>query len=351
MTRAKAAHLSNPMNESSMTTGTDPQKISQNTIAHLLMLAVVVLWGAMFVLIKVALEVISPQWFNAVRMMIAFACLALVYRKQFRHLTREAWIFGAAAGASLAVGYVFQTQGLVYTTATNSAFITALVVVIVPILATIPGMRPPDHDTPEWTAWAGAVVALLGVALLTLPANAPWTTLFTAGGKQGLGNLLTLFCAVGFSLYVIALAHASGRARFEQLILLQIGFAMVFLTIGALIMEPIRMDSLLHMIAPGGALRQPLVPISLVVTGVLATAVAFGIQTWAQQVIPAANIAVILTLEPVFAWLTAFLVLNEKLKFRPGVGAILVLLGIVTAEILPRWRRRQSRANSAALRI
>ncbi|MGA8289639.1 MAG: DMT family transporter, partial [Acidobacteriaceae bacterium] len=292
--------------------------------------------------------VVPPQWFNAIRMMIAFACLGLMYRKEFRHLSREAWIFGAAAGASLALGYVFQTQGLLYTTATNSAFITALVVVIVPILATIPGILPPGHDTPEWTAWAGAVVALLGVALLTMPENAPWTTLFTAGGKEGFGNLLSLFCAVGFSLYVLALAHASGRARFQQLILLQIGFAMFFLTIGALIMEPVRIDSLTQLVAPGGVLRQPLVSIYLLVAGVLATALAFGVQTWAQQVIPAANIAVILTLEPVFAWLTAFLFLNEKLKLRPGMGAILVLLGIVTAEILPRWRRRNQRSQATA---
>ena len=337
------------MNDASMTTaGTGSQKISRNAAAHLLMLAVVMLWGAMFVLIKVAIDVVPPQWFNAVRMMIAFVCLGLIYRKEFRRLTREAWIFGAAAGASLALGYVFQTQGLVYTTATNSAFITALVVVIVPVLASIPGIRPPGHNTPEWTAWAGAVVALLGVALLTLPENTPWTTLFTAGGKEGFGNLLTLFCAVGFSLYVLALAHASGRARFQQLILLQIGFAMVFLTIGALIMEPVRMDSLTQLVVQGGALRQPLVPISLLVAGVLATALAFGVQTWAQQVIPAANIAVILTLEPVFAWLTAFLVLKEKLKLRPGMGAILVLLGIVTAEILPRWRRRNQRSRATA---
>ena len=331
-----------------MTVGAGSQKISRNAMAHLLMLAVVMLWGAMFVLIKVAIDVVPPQWFNAIRMMIAFACLGLMYRKEFRHLSREAWIFGAAAGASLALGYVFQTQGLLYTTATNSAFITALVVVIVPILATIPGIRPPGHNTPEWTAWAGAVVALLGVALLTMPENAPWTTLFTAGGKEGFGNLLSLFCAVGFSLYVLALAHASGRARFQQLILLQIGFAMFFLTIGALIMEPVRIDSLTQLVAPGGVLRQPLVSIYLLVAGVLATALAFGVQTWAQQVIPAANIAVILTLEPVFAWLTAFLFLNEKLKLRPGMGAILVLLGIVTAEILPRWRRRNQRSQATA---
>ncbi|HZC44125.1 MAG TPA: DMT family transporter [Acidobacteriaceae bacterium] len=324
-------------------TGAGSGRVSQNAMAHFLMVAVVMLWGAMFVLIKVAVDVIAPQWFNAIRMMIAFLCLALIYRKQLRQLTREAWLFGGLAGASLALGYVFQTQGIVYTTATNSAFITALVVVIVPILASIPGLRPPGHDTPEWTAWAGALVALMGVALLTLPENAPWTMLFAAGGKEGLGNLLTLFCAVGFSLYVIALAHASGRARFEQLILLQIGFAMVLLTIAALIMEPVRMNSIPHLLAPGGLLRQPFVPISLLIAGILATALAFGVQTWAQQVIPAANIAVILTLEPVFAWLTAFLVLKEKLKVRPGMGAILVLLGIVTAEILPRWRKRTQR--------
>jgi drug/metabolite transporter (DMT)-like permease len=329
------------MNQPSMTTGAGSQKISRNAVAHLLMLAVVMLWGAMFVLIKVAMDVISPQWFNAIRMMIAFACLALIYRKQFRQLTREAWVFGAAAGGSLAIGYVFQTQGLVYTSATNSAFITALVVVIVPLLASIPGLRPPGANPPGWPAWTGALVALLGVGLLTIPAHSHWTALFQAGGQESFGNLLTLFCAVGFSLYVIALAHASGRANFESLILLQIGFAMVILTIGALIMEPLRIDVLAHLAAPGGALRQPFVPISLLVTGVLATAVAFGVQTWAQQEIPAANIAVILTLEPVFAWLTAFVVLREKLELRRGMGAMLVLCGIFAAEILPRWRQRK----------
>ena len=189
---------------------------------------------------------------------------------------------------------------------------------------------------------------IAGSRIVEMPENAPWTTLFTAGGKEGFGNLLSLFCAVGFSLYVLALAHASGRARFQQLILLQIGFAMFFLTIGVFIMEPVRIDSLTQLVAPGGVLRQPLVSIYLLVAGVLATALAFGVQTWAQQVIPAANIAVILTLEPVFAWLTAFLFLNEKLKLRPGMGAILVLLGIVTAEILPRWRRRNQRSQATA---
>ncbi len=315
-------------------------RISRNLLAHLLMFAVVMLWGATFVLIKEALADIAPQWFNALRNILAFACLALVYRKEWRHLTPSAWLFGAAAGGSLAIGYVFQTQGLAYTTPTNSAFITALVVVMVPLMATVPWLRAPGTGAPGWPAWAGALLALFGVALLTAPAHARWTLLFAGSGKESLGNLLTLFCALGFSLYVIALAHASGRVRFEQLILLQIGFAMVFLTAAAFLLEPPRPDALAHAFLPGSPLMQPLVQVALVVTAVLGTAVAFGVQTWAQQVIPAANMAVILTLEPVFAWLTAFVVLRERLEPRRCIGALLVLSGIFAAEILPRWRQR-----------
>lgn len=321
-------------------TGPAWSKFSRSAIAHLLMFAVVMVWGATFVLVKEALADIAPQWFNALRMFLAFVCLALVYFGQWRQLTRQAWLFGAAAGACLAGGYVFQTQGLADTTSVNSAFITSLVVVIVPLLATIPWLRPPGAGAPEWPAWTGAFLALLGVGLLTLPSRARWALLFSTGGKENLGNLLTLFCALGFSLYVITLAHASGRAHFKQLLLLQIGFAMVFLTVAALILEPPRPHALAHAFLPGSPLRQPVVQFALLVTAVLATAVAFGVQTWAQQVIPAANIAVILTLEPVFAWLTAFVVLRERLGLRRCLGALLILAGILAAEILPRWRQR-----------
>ena len=315
--------------------------MSRNALAHLLMFAVVMLWGATFVLVKEAIADIAPQWFNALRMLLAFGCLALFYRREWLRLTAQAWRFGAAAGASLACGYLFQTQGLTFTTPTNSAFITALTVVIVPILATLPWLRPPGTKAPRWTVWTGALLALLGVALLTVSPHAQWAQMFTAGGKESLGNLLTLFCALGFSFYVIVLAHAAGRARFEQLILLQIGFAAIFLTVGALLLEPPRPHALALAILPGSPLRQPLVEFALGVTAILSTAASFGVQTWAQEVIPAANIAVILTLEPVFAWLTAFVVLGERLEARRGLGALLVLSGIFAAEILPRWRQRR----------
>jgi len=314
-------------------------KLSRNALAHLLMFAMVVIWGTMFVLVKEALAYIGPQWFNALRMALAFLCLALVYRRQWSRLTRAAWIAGAAAGGAMAAGFFFQTQGLLYTSATNSAFLTALVVVFVPFLASIPGLRPAGGGLPSAPAWAGALLALLGVALLTTPAHTPWLRLLHSLNH---GDVLSLACAVGFALQIIALDRAAVRVRFDQLTLLQVGFAMVFLTVAALITEPPGAPA--HFLAAARPLLHPIVLLALAASGILATALAFSVQTWAQQVIPATNIAIIVTLEPVFAWLTALLVLGEGLDLRRTLGALLVVSGILAAEILPRWRARLQRS-------
>lgn len=312
-------------------------KISRNALAHLLMLAMVMLWGAMFVLIKEALLLIEPQWFNALRMTLAFACLAVFYRAQWRKLTRASWMAGMAAGAAMAAGFFFQTQGLLYTTATNSAFLTALVVVLVPFLTLLPGLRSPGAGLPSWTAWMGALLAFAGVALLTTPAHTPWAHIT---GNLNRGDLMTIVCAVGFALQIIAIDRGTKAVGFEQISLLQIGFAMVILTLAAFTVEPPGPGAVPRLFSAASPLAMPLVMISVAVAGVFATALAFTVQTWSQQVIPPTNMAVILTLEPVFAWLTAFLVLHERMQVRRATGALLVLAGIVAAEVMPRWRGR-----------
>jgi drug/metabolite transporter (DMT)-like permease len=120
---------------------------------------------------------------------------------------------------------------------------------------------------------------------------------------------------------------------FRQVAMLQIGFAMAFLALSAAATHPFGSSS--GVTRWSGALLA-----ALLVTGVLATAVAFSVQTWAQQILPPANIAVILALEPVFAWLTAFLLMQERLQFRRAAGATLVLSGILSTELLQRWRGR-----------
>jgi len=75
--------------------------------------------------------------------------------------------------------------------------------------------------------------------------------------------------------------------------------------------------------------------VALAITAVLATAAAFSIQSWAQSVLPATHMALLLTLEPAFAWVTSFLVMGERLGLRPALGALIILAGIALTELMP----------------
>jgi drug/metabolite transporter (DMT)-like permease len=285
----------------------------QSFRAHGLLLAVAALWGATFVLIKDALQDASPLAFNLVRMSIASLCLVAVYRKHLRRITRGSLAAGATVGACLAAGYQFQTAGLARTTPSKSAFITGMVVVLVPLLSAIPGLRSKEMHAPRWNAWGGAILAFGGIILLTTP----------AGMVSGinLGDVLTLCCAIGFALHVIALSHTSSRIDLPQLATLQVGFCTLYMVATL----PLGGHLYLHLTAR--------LVIALLIAGVLATAAAFTIQSWAQQHMPPTHTALILAMEPVFAWITSFLMIGERLHARAAVGAVLVLAGIALTEL------------------
>ena len=286
--------------------------------AHVLLLAVVVVWGSTFVLVKHALGDISPLLFNLLRMALAFLCLAALYRGHFRRMSGRSLASGAVVGFCLAMGYDFQTAGLRLTTPSKSAFITGMVVVLVPLLSMVPGLRVRHTGAPRWNAWLGALVAFWGILLLTTPAGATFDF-----SSIGMGDLLTFGCALGFSLHVLALAHCSPRVDFEQLAILQIGFCTLFM--GASL--PVLEHPWVHW--------TPRVFLALGITAVLATAVAFAVQTWAQRVLPATHTALILALEPVFAWLTSWALLGQGLGRRGTFGALLILAGIAVTEFIP----------------
>jgi drug/metabolite transporter (DMT)-like permease len=297
--------------------------LSRSLRAHILLIAVVAIWGSTFVVVKSALADVSPLLFNFIRMTLAFLCLALFYRGHFGRMNRRSLLAGAIVGFCLAMGYQFQTAGLRLTTPSKSAFITGMVVVLVPMLSAIPALRPRGARIPQWNAWAGALVAFTGIVLLTTPAGSAF-----AFRSISLGDLLTLGCALGFSLHVLALAHLSPRVPFEQLAVLQVGFCAVFMAASLpLIEHPWMRPSLLH--------PSPHVLIALLVTAILATATAFTVQSWAQKYLPATHTALILALEPVFAWLTSFLVYGERLGRRGASGALLILAGIALTELIP----------------
>jgi drug/metabolite transporter (DMT)-like permease len=301
--------------------------------AYLLMLFVVAVWGSTFVLIKSALVDATPAAFNLVRMSLAFVVLAVVYHRSWRGLRAWQLAAGALVGLCLATGYQFQTTGLARTTPSKSAFITGLVVVLVPLFSAIPGLCPPGARSPRWNAFAGAALAFIGIILLTAPAatsSSPtsalgivasfmpdWTSINT-------GDLLTLGCAVGFALHCIALSHVSPRLDFRPLAVLQVGFCALFMAASLPLIEHPHITWTARLC------------IALAIAAVLATAAAFAIQSWAQSVLPSTHIALLLTMEPVFAWITSFAIMGERLGMRPAAGALLILAAIALTELVPQ---------------
>jgi drug/metabolite transporter (DMT)-like permease len=294
------------------------QPSGRNLRAYLLLVAVVGIWGSTFVVVKGALSDVSPLLFNFIRMSLAFVCLGAIYRGHLGRVNRGAVLSGAIIGFCLAAGYQFQTAGLRLTTPSKSAFITGMVVVLVPLLSAIPGIRPPAARPSSWNAWCGALIAFVGIVLLTTPAGAAFD--FRSVNP---GDLLTFGCALGFSLHVLALAHLAPRFPFEQLAVLQIGFCAGFMALSLPLLERPRIH------------WSSRVVVALLITAVLATAIAFAVQSWAQRYLPATHTALILALEPVFAWITSFLVLGERLSRRSASGALLILAGIAITEFIP----------------
>jgi drug/metabolite transporter (DMT)-like permease len=292
---------------------------SPTTLAHLLLLAVVFVWGATFVLIKDALQDASPLLFNLLRMLLAFVALAVINHRQLRNISRRSLFSGFIVGLFLAAGYQFQTAGLAHTTPAKSAFITGLVVVFVPIFTLIPALRSANTPAPRWTTALGALLAFTGLLLLTTPNGTSFRNLFVS---ISYGDLLTLVCAIAFAGHLLALSHTSKQVPTAQLATLQIGVAALVMAI------TLPLGGRPHL-SP-----TPRLFLALAITSLLATAAAFTIQSWAQQHLPATHTAVLLTLEPVFACLTSFLVLHEKLGRRSLLGAALILTGIATIELL-----------------
>ena len=292
--------------------------------AYILMTIVVAIWGSTFVVVKGALTDSTPAAFNLIRMTMAFVLLAIAYHRSWKTIRRSHIAAGALVGLCLAAGYQFQTIGLARTTPSKSAFITGLVVVLVPLFSIFPALRPPGARPPRWNAFLGAIFAFLGILLITAPPAATGTSLLPDFSSINIGDILTLGCAIGFAFHCIALGHTSPRIPFQPLAVLQVGFCALVMAISLPMIERPHVHVTSRLI------------FALIVASALATAAAFSVQSWAQSILPSTHLALILALEPVFAWITSFLVTGERLGLVPATGAILILAGIALTELVPQ---------------
>jgi len=289
-------------------------RVQAGWTADLSLAIVALVWGATFVIVKRALLDISTMYFLAVRFALASICLLLLFLPAFqRATTREIWgglRGGAVTGLFLWLGYVLQTFGLKYTTAGNSGFLTGLYIVLVPLISAAVYRR-----WPQIRELAGIGIATAGMAVMTVPG-------LDTHFRMNRGDLLTLGCAAAFACHLLVLGYFSQREFFPAVALGQIACTAALSTI-SLIVEPPR------------AVWNSAVIGALCVTALFATALAFALQTWAQQYTTATRTALIFALEPVFALVTAVAVGGEHLTIAAITGGALILTGILAVELKP----------------
>ncbi|MQA80895.1 MAG: EamA family transporter [Streptosporangiales bacterium] len=274
------------------------------------MLLVTLVWGATFVIVKDAVARMPVMDFLAWRFLAAALVMVAVHPTRLRRLDGPAVGHGVVLGLAIGGGYVAQTFGLaIGTRASVSGFLTGMAVVFTPLFAGVLLRRRIGA-----LAWLAVAVATAGLALTSL-----------RGVSFGLGELLTLGCAACFALHILGLSVWSRRYDSYALAVVQIG------TVGVVCLA----------VAAGQGLAattphaHPQVWMALAVTAVLATAVGFLVQTWAQRHVSATRIAVVMTMEPVFAALAALLY-GERLGWASAVGGAMVLAAMYLVELDPR---------------
>lgn len=286
--------------------------VSARPKADLSLALIALVWGTTFVVVKSALLEISTLYFLALRFTLGSLCmlpmLAPVFRQEQRSRIWHGLRGGFITGVILWLGYTLQTFGLQYTTAGKSGFITCLYIVLVPIISAALYQRWPRPQE-----LVGVVVTGVGMVLLMLPS-------LDRNFHFNRGDLLTLGCAVAFAFHILVLGYFSQRERFEAVALGQIA-CVALLSFAGLPWDP-----------PRARWSGSLV-FAIVLTGLFATALAFVVQTWAQQYTTATRAALLFALEPVFALVTAALIGGERITGSALVGCGLILAGILVVEL------------------
>jgi drug/metabolite transporter (DMT)-like permease len=270
------------------------------------LLAVAAMWGISFVWMKDILDQQDVYSFLTSRFLVAAAAMILLKPKVLKLFTKELVFKGLIVGMALGSGYIFQTLGLDRTTPAITGFITGLYVVVTPVLASF---FLKERLTPAM--WGYVLLAVLGLAVLSVQ-----------GWSIGVGEIFVLISAVFFAVHIILLGSWSKNFDAYALTVIQL--------IGCALLSAIPATINGYVAPPDSQVWGV-----IVFTALFATAIAFVIQTWSQARISTTKVAVILTMEVVFAAVFSVMYGMEPLTLRLAVGGTMVLIAML-AIVQPR---------------
>lgn len=291
--------------------------------ANFLLVLTALIWGLAFVFQRIAAASLGSLTFNAARFFLGALSMLLLIRilprdvvggaeVRRRHAFARALVPGTIAGIILFGGSVLQQMGLVGTTAGKAAFITGLYIVLVPLAGLLSRHRPPLNT------WAGAVVATVGLWLLSV----------TAAFTVSRWDVLVLVGAFFWTAHILVISRFSERVPVLHMALVQYLVTAALSVVGAAFTEP----------WVPGALAGAWIPIAY--GGVFSVGVAFTLQIFGQKDSPPTAASLILSLETVFAALFGALFLQETLGPRELAGAFMMAAGMVLAQLEFRRKSR-----------
>jgi drug/metabolite transporter (DMT)-like permease len=281
--------------------------MSIQTKADLALLGITFIWGTSFSIVKDAIARIDALEFLALRFLVATLVLVLLFRRDLKRSQRSDLIAAVWIGLLLWVGFTLQVKGLELTTPSKSAFVTGFSVILVPLFEGVLKRRVPSP-----ISLLCAASALAGLYLLT-----------GARSLQSIdwGIFLTFLCAVGFAVHVIVVGHYARSRNLNVLVVGQIGVTAVASTL-------LSMRNGIPSVHLSGRIVA-----AILVTAVLATALAFYTQNWAQKHTLPSRAALIFSMEPVFAALVTYYTLHERWNAQMAFGCGLIFIGIIASEI------------------
>lgn len=281
-----------------------------------LLLLTALIWGSAFVAQSEGMRHIGPFTFNCIRtllggiVLIPVICGARLLQKgrppQYsdRSMTLKG---GICCGVILCIASGFQQVGIQYTTAGKAGFITALYVVLVPLLGLLMHKKPPRK------IWICVACAVAGFWLLCMKEQ------FTLGK----GDLLVLCCTLFFAVHIMTVDHFCARAVDPMMMsCIQFFTAGLLLGVGMLLFETPHLPD----IRSAG--------VSILYAGILSCGVAYTLQILGQRETPPTLATLLMSLESVFAALSGWLILHERLTFRECAGCILVFTAVTAAQLL-----------------
>ena len=279
---------------------------NKKRLAQILLVFVTLIWGATFIMVKDALNDAGPFAFGTLRFTIAGILTLVIVNKSIFTLTKTEIIGGLICGFCLFCGYAFQNFGLMQTSASKSAFITSVSVLMVPIILYLFNIQKI-----KMKVWFAVVLATIGLYFLLDP----------RGGMMNWGDILTFGCALGFAVHIIFQGYyVKKNVRVLPFFLVQAWVVVGLSFINSLLFEPIF------------AIWSPRLISALLVTGIAATFIAILLMIWAQKILNPSETAIIFSLEPVFATVFAIIFAGEILGLWGYIGGGLIVLAVAYGE-------------------